>query len=426
MSGLSIFWSLLIVWLGHEPTPLWRIRQYLAWSRDQQLDIYVLRRFSPAIEDRAEKTHVKAIVDLLLPHIARWRMLYFALLHADSLPIPRVDLVGRAVNLLQLYLGSLVDDAVANSEGVLARSGGFEAPMVDMLSMGGVHYYGCYMNPTPQTQMFPNVKSLHLTDYALQHTPFPLVDLLRVLAHSSVTALYLNNMQFDCSYSGPPILLSIDDSWEPNVTFTSMTGEVIAEYNRLLDYPHPETTTYRRCTIPDCDPFALPPLGTSYMVHLEQIADPRAVTYYLTNVACTELSCHEASFHDCDGLQPEVLNIALGTPVLKDGEETWLCPRVDHIAMYECRYIRSRDIRAVLEARYKAHEATGFVDENDLEFEVLSVKHLVVDDCIALAPEDKQWFDTHMESVWWGAWNPWTGGTWVARLKDRVGQRIEF
>lgn len=52
---------------GREPTPLSRASQHLKWSRDRLLDSYFVRKYDVAVEHRAEKVHVRALVDILLP-----------------------------------------------------------------------------------------------------------------------------------------------------------------------------------------------------------------------------------------------------------------------------------------------------------------------------------------------------------------------
>ncbi|KAH9917344.1 uncharacterized protein B0H18DRAFT_1035035, partial [Fomitopsis serialis] len=112
MSNISIFWTRLVIWIGRDPTPLSRIYQYLSWSQDRPLDIYVLRRFDPSVQDPNEKARINAIFELLLPHMKRWRILHMQLLRSSSLPLPRVDLLGRADKLVRLVLRFIFDDLI--------------------------------------------------------------------------------------------------------------------------------------------------------------------------------------------------------------------------------------------------------------------------------------------------------------------------
>lgn len=69
MSPISSFWTHLVIWMGRNPTSLERIHEYLLWSRDKPLHIFILRRYDPSLEDPTEKAHVKAVLELLLPHL---------------------------------------------------------------------------------------------------------------------------------------------------------------------------------------------------------------------------------------------------------------------------------------------------------------------------------------------------------------------
>ncbi|KAH9924523.1 uncharacterized protein B0H18DRAFT_424703 [Fomitopsis serialis] len=134
MSCASVFWAQLVIWTGMDPTPLSRIRQYLCWSRNQPLEVYVMRRYDPSgsMEDQTERARVKAVVELLLPHVRRWRVLCMKLLHSRSLPLPRIDLVGHAEKLVRLRLDHTVDDAVAFSATDVPQPEVFDTPRVPL------------------------------------------------------------------------------------------------------------------------------------------------------------------------------------------------------------------------------------------------------------------------------------------------------
>ncbi|KAH9924519.1 uncharacterized protein B0H18DRAFT_1011525 [Fomitopsis serialis] len=368
MSSSSIFWAQIVVWTGANPTPLTKIRQYLAWSREQPLHIYVIRRFSPSLEDRTEKAHVKAIVELLLPHVQRLKVLCMKLLHSSSLPLPRA----------------------------------FITPVLEELSMGGVHFLEAYLDALLRSPILPMLTHLFLTGYASHHRPIPLIDLLQCLVLCQhIEVVRFTSLQLDASHTDRSLLQSHD--WGADAHFTDMSGDVIAEFHRLLYYPWGEVLSYTRCSMPSRSVSLVhdSPLGQSYYLNLNEIEDPEALFHFL-------VPCAEMSICDSDGLQPEVLR-ALAGPIYTDrGDDVWLCPDLSGLHVSGCRHVSSADLRAVLEARLEAHSATGFAGQDDDGYVVRSVTDLSVRDCGKLAPEDKVWFDKNVESV---HWDYWTGGT---------------
>ncbi|TFY59224.1 hypothetical protein EVJ58_g5915 [Rhodofomes roseus] len=408
MSGLSVFWTQLIIWVGTDPTPLSRIRQYLSWSRDHLLEVYVLRRFDPFMEDRAEKGQIKAIFELLLPHVARWKILCMALLHASSLPIPCIDLVGRADNLAELRLDFLVDDAVESIDNLSPPTSNFDTAELETLSMSAVHFREWHVRSFPQRSLPPRLWWLSLTGYASNQAPWTVAELLNtLLTAKQLCVLYLNNVQLDCSHPDPPLARPKRYGWQVDVTFTDMSAEVIAEYNRLLSDPYVEAVSYIRCSIPNGDSLSLRPVNSSYNVTLDQIADPLATLYFLTVVA-GPFSYAIAHIYDCDGLCPETLS-ALATTTRTDDGEVFSCFDLRELHIGGCKRFQSSDLRAMLEARYKAHEATGFATEDDEGYVVTSVRELHVHDCCELDPKDKEWLNKHLESVYWDDWKGGTG-----------------
>lgn len=105
------------------------------------------------------------------------------------------------------------------------------------ISLGGVHFHEAYVEPLRRSLIPPKLRFLTLTDW--HHIPGPLTDLLQALvACPSVGLVYFMNLQLDVSHTGPP--LSCAYYWGANVSFTGMSGDAIAEFNRLLDYPYLE------------------------------------------------------------------------------------------------------------------------------------------------------------------------------------------
>ncbi|KAH9932596.1 uncharacterized protein B0H18DRAFT_31336 [Fomitopsis serialis] len=170
-----------------------------------------------------------------------------------------------------------------------------------------------------------------------------------------------------------------------------MSGDIIAEYYRLLQEPYVDTVAYTRCTHPSVlYPALTHPVGESDNVRITGIACPRTLMYYLSNVVYGN-SFFDATIVDCDGLCAEVFQ-ALAEPVLEGGDE-WLCPNLTSLTIVGCTKFSSGDLRAALEAREKVHVATGYPEEYDPGHVVSFVSCLRVRDCCELAPEDKEFFE---------------------------------
>jgi len=267
--------------------------------------------------------------------------------------------------------------------------------------MGGVPFHEAYAVPLRQSLMPPKLRFLTLTDS--HHAPVPLIDLLQALvACPNVGLVHFMNLQLDVSYTGPPLPRAY--YWGADVSFTGMSGDAIAEFNRLLDHPYLESLSYTRCSMPIHDASGTPSLGTvseSYDLTITGIADPAAMLYFLT-------PCSEVWIHDSDGLQPAVLQALAQPTATERGEDVWLCPDLRELHIVGCKQFRSADLRAVLEARLEAHAATGFAGQDDDGYALRSVKGLYVRDCGELALEDKEWYNKNVEAV---QWDFWSGGT---------------
>lgn len=177
MSSVSSFWTRLVIWLGKEPTPLSSIRDYLAWSRDNLLDIYVLYRSNsnPYLDPQwftEEKAQVEAVMELLIPHMKRWKVFRMNVLSSSSLPLPRIDLVGQADELIELELRFTIDDYVASTQAAILVIAEFHTPRLDELAMGGIHLRECYVKPFPRYPMPASLGDLRISGYSSYHPPF--------------------------------------------------------------------------------------------------------------------------------------------------------------------------------------------------------------------------------------------------------------
>ncbi|TFY53291.1 hypothetical protein EVJ58_g9530 [Rhodofomes roseus] len=392
MSTTSSFWIRLVIWIGQKGTPLPDICDYLAWSRDRLLDIYVL---SDMHSSATEKAQVDAIMELLVPHMQRWQALYMNVLHSSSLPRPRIDLVGHADNLIELEQLFSVDDSVV-AEAADSVIGEFHTPQLDVLRTSGLHFRESYVKPFPRYPMPASLGEIKILGYGDHHPAFPLVDLLTCLVScEELNDIELADLALDLSYTGPPVPRP-NQLWGPHCSFVDLPGDAIAEYDRLLDYSFTEMMSYTRCSLENpvelCD---------SYWIDLNEIESPISLKNFLAPVPSSEV----LSFTDCDGLLPMLLLI-LANP-WRVGE-LWLCPKVKSLIIKGCTRFSSSHLRKLVEERRFAHAATGYAEDSDPEFVVHSITNLDVYGCCKLDSGDKEWFNENLRTV---RWDNWTGGT---------------
>ncbi|KAH9924076.1 uncharacterized protein B0H18DRAFT_1013376, partial [Fomitopsis serialis] len=365
MSAVPDYWTHLVIWIGRDPTPLPRIREYLAWSRGCSLEIYILRRYDPSLRDLTEKAQVRAIMEVLLPSIEHWNTLCMRLLH-------------HAKQLKSLSLEAMIDDlpVVDGTEVPLRLAAELDAPKLAWLSMCGPLHHRLQSH----------------------NAAFPLIYLLRCLDRcASVCNLELNNLHLDCSNTRSPIY-HFDPPYywkEVNINFINVGGDMVAEYGRLLGYPPVEFAMYTRCSTPTPPGAAL---TGAEDITLTEINSPAAFVGLLA-ADPGDIRLRHAKFYDCDGLTPGVLRKLVGTPPDPEADpppeddgnaDLWLCPNLQSLGIRGCTRFKSADLRAMLEARCAAHEATDFAQYGKPGF--------------VLAPEDKEWFDANLLRVDWDGW----------------------
>ncbi|EPT00305.1 hypothetical protein FOMPIDRAFT_1023879 [Fomitopsis schrenkii] len=409
MSTVAFFWTRLCIVVGKNPTSLKQIREYLAWSQDRPIDIYIIERHSALAEEGpAQKAQVedqvKTVMELLGPHMKRWSLLYMKLKHSSSLPRPRIDLTGHASQLITLELECAVDDIsiLPDPEEGSHTLGEFHTPALARLSMCGLHFRDAYLQPFPQVPMPEALNDITISHYGAHRAPLALVDLLRCLVSCRrLSHVGLASLTLDCSYTGPPVIPSpgvrvSDVAWD-YLHFTDMPCEVIGECNRLLARPYVETVSYSRCTL------GTPRSGffQSFYLRADEIDSPTTLFALLAAIR-GPYSCSEATFTHCAGLKPALWKMLMLYPDL-----TWFCSHLKSLKIEGCHEITSSDLRMALQARREKHAETGFVEEGHPAFVVTSICELEVEDCCELAQEDKEWLDAN---VGWVSWDDWEGG----------------
>ena len=392
LATVSSFWRRLVIWVGQDPTPHQKIIKYLEYSRDEPLDIFLLRRYDPRMEDDTEAAQVKAAMDILTPCIKRWRSFIASLLHSGSLPRPAFDLTGRADLLQALHLDFIHDDEAALPEVTADMVQPFETPALKRLSMGGLHFRESYVELFPLTPLPPDLAELTLREYDTPLPSFPLVDLLRcIVPCTKLEQLTLANMQLTTSYDGPPLLdPQAATLWNAHVHFFDMGGFVIASLSRLLSRPFFECISYTRCFFPAMPLRSMPGGEFVYMEGLASWIDVVQIVAGQVDL----LSGSRLHVTDCDGFGQGVLDV-LGTPFLSVATMggLWAYAQLKSLVLEDCKAFSSADVRRLVQTRREAHASTGFAEVQQPDFEVTSITRLEVRGCCPLADEDDEWFE---------------------------------
>lgn len=309
------------------------------------------------------------------------------------------DPASSSSDVMTLWLEFTVDDTTPYDRTVVAE---FHTPTLQMLSMPCSYFRDSYVEPFPQTPMPPLLAQVALSKYGPQHPPFALVDLLRCLISCKIlSVLALDELNLDCSYTGPPIFrLGLENILtDGSLHFADMSGRVIHELDRLLDYPYVDSRNITRCvSTPDHNIF-----GGSYSISLEDIADPASLFSFLAAIQ-GRLSCNAATIRGCDGLQDSVLRM-LSKPISGADPGLWFCQRLEELRLKDCRRFTSAELRNFVKVRRDMHTASGFAEEHEPGFTVTSVTALHVEDCCELEEGDKEWFDANVDYVCWDGWH---------------------
>ncbi|KAF9455974.1 hypothetical protein BDZ94DRAFT_1276833, partial [Collybia nuda] len=96
-----ILWTDLRIYVDEKTTSLSRIQTYLDLSLDLPLDLHVLRHtYTHDSIDLDETLRCGVVIDMLIPHFRRRRIINFNVLHSSSLPSIHREFRGHAPHLI--------------------------------------------------------------------------------------------------------------------------------------------------------------------------------------------------------------------------------------------------------------------------------------------------------------------------------------
>ncbi|KAH9949933.1 hypothetical protein B0H21DRAFT_42960 [Amylocystis lapponica] len=384
LSGVSTFWTRLIISVDDNSTPLSTIQSYLTLSGERPLDITISRRpqtFSAA--DPHEKARIAAAMNLLYPHMTRWRFLHINVIHASSIPF--LDRNIHAENMVDLRLESRIADAEPRT---LERGDdSFVAP-VKSLTIDGATFRDAFLN-APSSLSELN----RLTISGYRRTPrdmftFTAWDLLRCVCRlRKVVELQLLDLNLDASQHD----IHHEYFRLPMLEVLTLVGMDVEDLTPLLCSVNGVITLERCTTAP----------SQICSQHLNLIAQDEVESFLEAWMGCTHSNL---SVERCAGFNDALL-AQLAAPHADDG--SWTSPKIRTLYVEGCPDITSRALRQMVEARWTEHKKRNFVLSNRNFEAVISLARMSVKDCGEIAPEDKAWFDENLKHV---VWDSWEGG----------------
>jgi len=140
-SSSPTFWSTVEVFIDSNP-PLRAIKAYMTHSAFRELDITLSRKepdrgpWGKNEADGYEAARIAAVIQLLNPHVRRWRSLSIKTIHLDSIRVALTNCCGVASELVELELCSSRNELL-DSRAFRPLVAELETPRVQELTLGG-------------------------------------------------------------------------------------------------------------------------------------------------------------------------------------------------------------------------------------------------------------------------------------------------
>jgi hypothetical protein len=167
MSTMAKCWDLVVIFVDPPATPLSVITSQLSWSRNGQLDVFIIRRAFHNVDGRHERSQVIAIMNIIVPHIHRIRDLRINVMFSSSLPSILRDFHGTATMMLNLQLQCMEDDGgVGRTESVaLTDLEEFQCPNLQYLVIDGRNCYEASRSDPQWTDKIANIWRLAISHF---------------------------------------------------------------------------------------------------------------------------------------------------------------------------------------------------------------------------------------------------------------------
>ncbi|KAG5645120.1 hypothetical protein DXG03_006837, partial [Asterophora parasitica] len=245
MSTIPIFWMNLVIFVGKDETPFSDVRQYLEWSRELFITVYVTRRHYEILpenltHDSHEYKYARALIPLLQPHFHRMRVLSFDLLQSSSLPRLYQDFHGNASRLERLRFECDFDDGERHPP-VDSHYYSLIAPKLTHLYIDGRTLLRAMNNfEDTWTNDVSKNANIHLRVSEFTPTTDDTIDLHRFIfqinACSSLKILRISNIPFTWSSEAEPNSL---EEWAFFIVhFENLPAGAVEEFIRVVGEVH--------------------------------------------------------------------------------------------------------------------------------------------------------------------------------------------
>ncbi|RDB22052.1 hypothetical protein Hypma_011145 [Hypsizygus marmoreus] len=385
---LPILWTRIVAFVDSSPTPLSEVQAYLTLSRDLPLQVYVLRRPDPDLEeDLGERPRCRDVIELLVPHIPRCQKIDFDVIYSSSLPSICKDFFGHATLLETLNLKCETDAEIAsgssNPRSEIAEEP-FLTPALKDLCVDGRNFIHAslalpsWIESIPKGQLRLAVHNFSPSDSISQDLEFTLHDFILFQDRLKVIRLSLSKVEFhDHSTPAPNVLLFADPLELKELSY-EMFMDIMAFIGNGLTSIH----------ISECDVAYLGFDFHSDSLTLEGISDDTDISGFLSSWSGRELKVS-----NCPGFD----DITLDTLGKNNGRIRSLivenCPKISPEGVMEMA--QSLNERLALQQRRRG----GFQDRKTCALEnlrILGHPHV-------LTSAEERWFRQNASSgefVW--------------------------
>ncbi|KAF5387174.1 hypothetical protein D9615_002156 [Tricholomella constricta] len=263
LEDVPVFWTRVVALIDRRPTDLSRLQKQLQLSKDQPLDVFVLRR-PDAYEDSDPREHdrCRSVINALMPHLQRCRSISFDVIDTSSLPSISHDFRGSAPLLTSLTLNARKDDGKASGDWNSVSmpqsiENPFKCPNLTSIDIDGRNFvYACLDLPSwrDSLQSIPGKTGLsRLTlsnfspgsaekDYELTGN-----DILEILMALRLSFLSFNNVDF----SSDVLSLGIPQINAISLSATGLRASFMTLLLHGLSYHSPASIHIERCELVD-------------------------------------------------------------------------------------------------------------------------------------------------------------------------------
>ncbi|KAF4612868.1 hypothetical protein D9613_011172 [Agrocybe pediades] len=375
-----------------EPICMKELRDQLKLSKGYSINFYVVRESYEDTGDESEKPIAQVLMQALIPHITRCKVVVFDLLYSTSLPRIR-DFRGNATELRTLrmrsrhYTGSYTSSALSSSTSLSTsrkKFGVFTCRNLQYLDLDGHVFMEAVQIPGWDASLRTRYQK-HLTISNLTTSQFDLRDFLNALSQMDhLASLKLVDVDLDSSSCVGNDLISI---FIQNFHFIGLRREFVASFFAN----HANTIDVSSLILDQCELTEVPYLAV-WRLSLENIAQEEDVSSIIKHWDGIELKLRR-----CPGLNDK--DIDLLTEFQPPQMANFYAPTLRQLEISACGPVSVKAINNLVymrDAESKVHDST--VDEGP-GLNMFSV--FVYDTDVPISKEDYTWLTKAVENFTW-------------------------